>query len=99
MVVGVERVEIDHLGVDRLRERAVGVVHVGDAAGHAGTEVAAGRPEHDDPAAGHVLAAVVADALDDGGRPPSCGRRTARRPRRGGTPRRRWRRRGSRCRR
>ena len=23
--------------------------------------------EHDDPAAGHVLAAVVADALDDGG--------------------------------
>ena len=25
-----------------------------------------GRPEHDHPAAGHVLAAVVADALDDG---------------------------------
>ena len=24
------------------------------------------RPEHDDPPAGHVLAAVVADALDDG---------------------------------
>ena len=31
-----------------------------------GGEVAAGRPEHDDAAAGHVLAAVVADALDDG---------------------------------
>ena len=26
------------------------------------------RPEHDDRAAGHVLAAVVADALDDRGR-------------------------------
>ena len=49
------------------RERAVGVEHVGDAAGHAGAEVATGRAEHDDPAAGHVLAAVVADALDHRG--------------------------------
>ena len=31
-----------------------------------GGEVAAGRAEHDDVAAGHVLAAVVADALDHG---------------------------------
>ena len=31
-------------------------------------EVAPGRPEHDDAPAGHVLAAVVADALDDRGR-------------------------------
>ena len=30
-----------------------------------GAEVAPGRAEHDDAAAGHVLAAVVADALDD----------------------------------
>ncbi len=30
-----------------------------------GGEVAPGRPEHDDAPAGHVLAAVVADALDD----------------------------------
>ena len=30
-------------------------------------EVAAGRAEDDDPAAGHVLAAVVAHALDDRG--------------------------------
>ena len=42
------------------------VEHVGDAAAHAGGEVAPGRAEHDDAAAGHVLAAVVADALDDG---------------------------------
>src|SRR5690606_29562512 len=36
-----------------------------DAARHAGREVPPGRAEHDDAAAGHVLAAVVADALDD----------------------------------
>ena len=30
-----------------------------------GGEVEAGRAEHHDAAAGHVLAAVVADALDD----------------------------------
>jgi hypothetical protein len=32
---------------------------------HAGGEVAARAPEHHDAPAGHVLAAVVADALDD----------------------------------
>ncbi len=41
---------------------------VRDAAAHARAEVAAGGAEHDDGAAGHVLAAVIADALDDGGR-------------------------------
>ena len=41
------------------------VEHVGDAAAHAGSEVAAGRAEHDDAPAGHVLAAVIADAFDD----------------------------------
>jgi hypothetical protein len=44
------------------------VEDVGDAAGHAGSEVAAGHAEHDDRAAGHVLAAVIADAFDDRGR-------------------------------
>ena len=44
-----------------------GVVHERDAARHAGGEVAAGRAEHHDAPAGHVLAAVVADALDDRG--------------------------------
>ena len=51
--------------LQRPREGAVLVEHVGDAAAHAGGEVAPGAAEHDDAAAGHVLAAVVADALDD----------------------------------
>ena len=42
--------------------------HEGEPARHAGREVAPGRAEHDHHAAGHVLAAVVADALDDRGR-------------------------------
>jgi hypothetical protein len=42
------------------------VEHVGDAAGHAGREVAARGAEDDHAAAGHVLAAVVAHGLDDG---------------------------------
>ncbi len=50
---------VDPLGLE--------VQHVGDAAGHAGREVAPGRPEDDGLAAGHVLAPVVAHALDDGG--------------------------------
>ena len=47
------------------RNVAVLVEHEGQAAAHAGGEVAPGRPEDDDAPAGHVLAAVVADALDD----------------------------------
>src|SRR5690606_39656636 len=39
--------------------------HVGGAARHAGAEVPPGRAEHEHGAAGHVLAAVVAHALDD----------------------------------
>ena len=42
------------------------VEHIGDAARHAGREVAAGLAEDDDDAAGHVFAAMVAGALDDG---------------------------------
>ena len=42
------------------------VPDVGDAAGHAGREVAARGAENHRAAAGHVLAAVVADAFDDG---------------------------------
>ena len=45
-------------------EAPVGVEHVGDPAAHPGGEVAPGRAEDDDAAAGHVLAAVVADPLD-----------------------------------
>ncbi len=42
------------------------VEHIGDAAGHAGGEIAPGRPEHDHAAAGHVFAAVVADGFHHG---------------------------------
>ena len=42
------------------------VVEVRPAAGHAGPEVRADRPEDHDRAAGHVLAAVRTDPLDDG---------------------------------
>ena len=66
LVGAVERLEADELGVAPLHELRVVVQHVGDPAAHPGREVAAGRPDHDDAAAGHVLAPVVADSLDDG---------------------------------
>ena len=50
----------------RANDARLVVQHVGDAARHAGGEVAPRRAEHDDAPAGHVLAAVVAHALDDG---------------------------------
>ena len=68
-----EREELDHLLVADPLEAAAGraalaalVQNVGHAAGHARGEVAAGLADDDDTAAGHVLAAVVADALHDG---------------------------------
>ena len=60
------RLELDHRHVAALGEVAVLVEHIGDAARHAGREVAAGLADDDDDAAGHVFAAMVADALDDG---------------------------------
>src|ERR1019366_8367449 len=65
-VLTVERLHVDHVGVDPLAEGALGVVDVGDAARHAGGEVAPGPAQHDHPAPGHVLAAVVTHALDHG---------------------------------
>ena len=59
-----ERLEVDHLQVAAAREVARLVEDEGDAAAHAGGEVAAGRADDDHAPAGHVLAAVVADALD-----------------------------------
>ena len=52
--------------LQRPRKRAGLVQDEGLAAAHAGREVAPRGPEDDDAAAGHVLAAVVADAFDDG---------------------------------
>src|SRR5207344_3344542 len=45
-------------------EVAAFVQHIGDAAGHAGREVAPGLAQHHDDAAGHVLAAMIAGAFD-----------------------------------
>src|SRR3954469_3708635 len=67
LVALVERLDlVEHRRVDPAAERALLVEHEREAAAHAGGEVAPGRAEHDDAPAGHVLAAVVADALDDG---------------------------------
>jgi hypothetical protein len=51
-------------------KRAVLVIDIGDAARHAGGEVAPGLAQHDDDAAGHVFAAMIAGAFDhrDGAR-------------------------------
>ena len=58
--------ELHHIHVAEVVETVVGVVDVGDTARHAGGEVSAGLAEHDNASAGHILAAVVAGALDDG---------------------------------
>src|ERR1019366_7901430 len=62
--------ELDHRHVAEFREVTGLVQHIGDAARHAGREVAPGLAEHHDDAAGHVFAAVIAGALDhsDGAR-------------------------------
>ncbi len=44
------------------------VENVSYTAAHAGGKIPAARPEHQDQALGHVFAAVVADAFDDGSR-------------------------------
>ena len=54
----------DQLGIKLLRKLAALVEHIGDAVRHAGSEVAACLPQDDDDALSHVLAAVIANALD-----------------------------------
>ena len=51
--------------LQRCVEFAVFVEHIGDAARHAGGEVAPGLADDDDDAAGHIFAAVIAGAFDD----------------------------------
>src|SRR5207248_11570047 len=65
-IFGRDLVEAHQLQVAPALEPFVLVQHVGDAAAHAGGEVAPGPAQHDHPAAGHVLAPVVAAALDHG---------------------------------
>ena len=60
-----DRLQLDHRpGCTGCSKRAVRVVDIGDAARHAGGEVAPGLAQHHHHAAGHVFAAVVAAALD-----------------------------------
>src|SRR4051812_32311178 len=77
-VLGDEVADLDRVGVvhavevieqrrvDLRPEGTVLVEHEGQAAAHARGEVAPRRPEDDHAPAGHVLAAVVGDLLDDG---------------------------------
>ena len=51
------------IGVAQFAEHAVVVVNVGDSAGHSGGEVAAGGADHHHSPAGHVFAAVIANAF------------------------------------
>ena len=46
ILVGHERLQIDHLAIAAPRERAIRVEHVGDAAAHAGGEVASRAADH-----------------------------------------------------
>src|SRR3990172_12795455 len=55
--------DLNHRRIAVLDEVAVLVENVGDAARHAGREIAAGRAEYRHRTAGHVLAAMVADAF------------------------------------
>src|SRR5207253_1331579 len=54
--------------VAEFRELTGFVQHIGDAAGHAGREVAPRFAEHYHNAAGHVFAAMIPGALDHGDR-------------------------------
>ena len=61
-----ERLQFETVEVAVACEVAGFVPDVGDAAAHAGAEVAAGGAQHRHTPAGHILAAVVAYAFDDG---------------------------------
>ena len=65
--------------VDSGARAAVGVVDVGEPPDMPAAKLRPVRPSTATMPPGHVLAAVVADALDDGGARPSCARRSARR--------------------
>ena len=64
-IVGIERIQIDHLLVDLLPECSSGIPHIRDAAAQARREIPAGLAEDHGPTGRHVFAAVVAHTLDD----------------------------------
>ncbi len=59
------RLQLDHRHVATLREIAFLIKHIGDAARHARREIAPRLPDHDNHAAGHIFAAVVAHTFDN----------------------------------
>jgi hypothetical protein len=62
--LGANFVESDEIAVNHFIGFAA--KNVGEAAGHAGAEIKAERAEDEDHAPGHVFAAMLADAFDDG---------------------------------
>src|SRR5690606_23239849 len=63
--VALHPLKLDHGRIAIAPEAALRVPHIGDAARHAGREIAPGGAQHHHGAARHVFAAVVAGALDD----------------------------------
>src|SRR5947209_11636355 len=60
-----QRLQPDHVEVAGGGEASPQIEHEGRATAHPGGEVAAGGTEDEHGAAGHIFAAVVAQALDD----------------------------------
>src|SRR6478609_5093106 len=60
-----EGFEVDHLKIAALGEISFFIDDVGDAAAHSRREITSRPAENNHPAAGHVLAAVIANAFDD----------------------------------
>ena len=65
-IVGRQRFQLDHREVAALLEIALLIEDIRNAAAHAGCEISSNGAEHDDDAARHVFAAMVAGAFDDG---------------------------------
>src|SRR5215469_6140041 len=64
--IGSDRFEFNLVAIAEARKAAVRIPDIGDATRHAGCEIAARVADYCDDPAGHVLAAVIAGALDDG---------------------------------
>ncbi len=63
-----DRLEFNHCEVAALLERPIFIEDIGNAARHAGSEIAAGRSDDHDDAARHIFATMIARPLDDGDR-------------------------------
>src|SRR5213596_2032819 len=59
---------IDHLQITTSCKIALVVDDIGNTAAHARRKVSSGLAEHDNAAARHIFAAMIADTLDDGDR-------------------------------